>query len=662
MDRQATVNSLQAFVDGHNFNIQELFGAHRSRQHNQDGFLFRVWAPHAQQVWLIGDFNDWQDNLPMSKDDYGTWSVFTPDAQAGQLYKYRLKQADGTMVTKTDPCALRYEKRPNTAAQIIDFPMKQWRDGLWFGRRSRENYFKRPMNIYEVHAGSWRFRDDGTPFDFADLKRELIPYVKKMHYTDIEFMPLMEHPLPASWGYQITGYFALCSSFGTPAQFQDFVEECHRQNIGVIVDWVPGHFNINNDAMAYYDGTPTYEYQDSNRAKNVGWGALNFDLGKPQVQSFLISNAEFWIGAYHIDGLRVDAVSSIIYLDYDNKPWKPNKYGDNRNLEGYDFIHNLIRTVKRDYPKVLMIAEESSAGVQISGLIEDGALGFDYKWNMGWMNDTLNFYKEDPIYRSYDLHKLTFSFMYRLAERFVLPLSHDEVVHGKRSLMNKMWGDRYKQFAQLRNLYAYMITHPGKKLLFMGSEFGQYLEWKFDAPLEWGELSDHLNKTMQTYTAFLNQLYLDHPCLWELDQAEEGLEVVDADNTAQTVLTYIRHGKRRKDFLEIIINYTPVERRNFRIGVPYAGTYHELLNTEMREFGGTWTRHNPDSKTDKVPFKKKYDYSITTTVPALGVLILQPKNVTIPRRHRRHRRRTTKQSRTTKCQTKKRKWGKELAE
>ena len=339
--------SLQAFVDGSNYRAQDVLGVHREKRAEGEGFVFRVWAPHAQQVWLVGDFNQWDEHsLPMQKDQYGVWSIFTDQAQAGQLYKFNIKQSTGREIMKIDPFAVCFEQRPGVAARIIDFPNRKWKDGLWRGRQKREHHFNRPLNIYEVHAGSWRFHEDGTPYDFSDLTRELIPYLKKMHYSHVEFMPLMEHPLPASWGYQIIGFYALCSSYGTPEQFQEFVESCHQANIGVIVDWVPGHFNINDDALAYYDGTATFEYEDADRAKNIGWGALNFDLGKPQVQSFLISSALFWLNAYHVDGIRADAISSIIYLDYDFGPWKPNKYGDTRNLEGYDFLHKATKAIK----------------------------------------------------------------------------------------------------------------------------------------------------------------------------------------------------------------------------------------------------------------------------------------------------------------------------
>ena len=364
------------------------------------------------------------------------------------------------------------------------------------GRRKRLGFQKRPVNIYEVHASSWKLKEDGQPYTFKELKEELIPYLVEMKYTHVEFLPLMAHPLGMSWGYQLMGYFAFEHTYGTPEEFQDFVEACHQNNIGVLVDWVPGHFTQNDDALAYFDGTPTFEYQDHDRAHNYRWGALNFDLGKNQVQSFLISSALYWIENYHIDGIRVDAVSNMLYLDYDEGPWLPNREGGNRNLEGYGFLQKLNRVVKERHPGVMMIAEESTAATPITQPIEEGGLGFDFKWNMGWMNDILKFYEEDPVYRQYDFNLMTFSFMYCFNEHYVLPFSHDEVVHGKKSMMHKMWGDRYNQFAGLRNLYTYQLCHPGKKLLFMGSEFGQFLEWKYDYQLEWMNLEDNKCKNL----------------------------------------------------------------------------------------------------------------------------------------------------------------------
>lgn len=628
-------NGLATFTTGENFHAYNTLGAHKATVDGKDGFIFSVWAPNAQNVSLVGEFNEWQaEGIPLTKDQAGVWSVFTTIPKEGQMYKYNVTQANGRQIFKIDPFAQRFEKRPGDAAILYDLKDFHWTDGLWRGRQKRSNYFERPLNIYEVHASSWKHHADGSPYTFKDLTDELVPYLKKMGYSHVEFMPLMEHPLGASWGYQLIGYFALSSYYGTPEDFQYFVNACHNENIGVLVDWVPGHFCRNDDTLSYYDGTPTYEYYDPDRANNIGWGALNFDLGKPQVQSFLISSALYWIETFHLDGIRVDAVSNMIYLDYDVGPWKPNKDGGNRNLEGWHFLRKFNSVVKLKHPKTIIMAEESSAGTKVTGMLEEDSLGFDYKWNMGWMNDVLKFFEMDPVYRKYHLNLLTFSWMYRMSENFILPLSHDEVVHGKKSLMHKMWGDRYRQFAQLRTLYLYQATHPGKQLLFMGSEWGQFLEWKYDDQLEWVDLQDDLNASMQHYTASLNKFYHDNRALWETDHTENTLEVIDADNTDETVLTFIRHGKRKKDFLIIAMNLTPVERRNFKIGVPYPGKYQEVFNTEMKEFGGTWTKHNVDSLSQDESFKQ-FEQVITTTVPALGAIILKPVDINLRKKKKR---------------------------
>lgn len=624
---------LYYFAKGEEYHIQDFLGCHKT----DEGFVFRVWAPHARQVWAVGDFNDWQKTNPMVKDDYGIWSTTIGRVQSGQLYKFLVQQPSGKEVMKIDPVALRYEARPGTAAVVTEMPAIKWHDGLWRGRNKRSNNFSRPMNIYEVHPASWKQHLDGSLYQFKDLTAELIPYVKEQGFNYIEFMPLTEHPLDASWGYQVTGYFALAHSYGEMKDFQEFVDACHQDNIGVLVDWVPGHFCINADALAYYDGTPTYEYQEKWRADNRGWGALNFDLGKPEVVSFLLSSALFWIENYHVDGLRVDAVSNMLYRDYDRGPgeWEPDQYGGNRNLEGIAFLHTLNRTIKWMHPEVLMIAEESSSQVKITGRIEDGGLGFDYKWNMGWMNDQLDFYSMDPYFRKDNFNQSTFSFMYRMSENFILPLSHDEVVHGKRSLMDKMWGDRQQQFDQLRLLLTMQMTYPGKKLLFMGGEYGQYLEWRFNEGLEWSNQTDSLNAQTLAFDRQLNHFFLQEGALWELEQEEASLLVIDADNRDESVLSFIRQGKTRHDFVVVILNFTPVERDHFTIGVPYAGTYQEVFNSALKEYGGTWETHNPEVHTVQRPFKQ-FSYQIETNVPAFGTLILKPDQVTIkPNRHKR---------------------------
>ncbi|AUO83536.1 1,4-alpha-glucan branching enzyme GlgB [Streptococcus agalactiae] len=501
-------DELYTFGIGENFHLQNYLGVHSENE----SFCFRVWAPNAENVQVIGDFTDWRNRpLQMNKNQAGVWEANSLDAREGDLYKYLVTRKGGQVVEKIDPMAVYKERRPGTASVIKVLRNKKWEDGLWMGRRKRLGFQKRPINIYEVHAGSWKKDDFGHPMTFSQLKDCLIPYLVEMNYTHVEFMPLMAHPLDMSWGYQLMGYFAFEHTYGTPEEFQDFVEACHKNNIGVLVDWVPGHFIQNDDALAYFDGTATYEYQNHDRAHNYRWGALNFDLGKNQVQSFLISSALFWIEHYHIDGIRVDAVSNMLYLDY------------------------------------------------------------------------------------------------------------DEVVHGKKSMMHKMWGDRYNQFAGLRNLYAYQMCHPGKKLLFMGSEFGQFLEWKYNDQLEWGNLNDDMNQKMQRYTKQLNQFYKDYKCLWRIDDSFDGLEIIDADNKSETVLSFIRKDDKG-DLLLCVFNMTPVERPNFTIGVPRAGIYEEVLNTEMEEFGGVWKNHNPVTKT-QVATRKDYDHTLSFTLPALGASV-----------------------------------------
>ena len=613
--------AMYTFGTGENFHLQNYLGVHELE--GEEGFVFRVWAPHAEQIQVIGDFTGWFDTpLDMTKNHIGVWEATSSLPEEGQLYKFLVKRKGGQVVEKMDPFATYLEPRPGTGAVIRKKKAKKWKDGLWMGCRKRFGFQKRPVNIYEVHASSWKLKEDGQPYTFKELKEELIPYLVKMNYTHVEFMPLMAHPLGMSWGYQLMGYFAFEHTYGTPEEFQDFVEACHQNNIGVLVDWVPGHYTQNEDALAYFDGTPTFEYQDHDRAHNYRWGALNFDLGKNQVQSFLISSALYWIENYHIDGIRVDAVSNMLYLDYDEGPWMPNKDGGNRNLEGYGFLQKLNREIKNRYPDVMMIAEESTASTPITQPIEEGGLGFDFKWNMGWMNDILRFYEEDPIYRQYDFNLMTFSFMYCFNENYVLPFSHDEVVHGKKSMMHKMWGDRYNQFAGLRNLYAYQLCHPGKKLLFMGSEFGQFLEWKHDYQLEWGNLEDEMNQKMQVFTSHMNAFYKDHKSLWQIDDSYDGIEIIDADNRAESVLSFIRKDDKgnKGDILVCVFNLTPVERKDFTIGLPIAGIYEEVLNTEMEEFGGVWKEGNPDTRTQKAKWKD-YENTLSFTLPALGASI-----------------------------------------
>lgn len=615
------------FNTGNYYDCYLTLGSHKEVQNGKEGFRFTVWAPHAEAVSLVSDCTDWFEGKRMEKVGHTEmWSVFCDSAKEGQPYKYRIQHQDGTVKLKIDPQALEYEVRPKDASVIKELPQKKWRDGLWMASKKRFPVYERPLNIYEVHMSSWKRHEDGTWYSIPELQRELIPYVKEMGYTHIEFLPLMEHPLDASWGYQATGYFALSSKFGTLEDMQDFVEAAHLANIGVLMDWVPSHYNKNDYGMAYFDGTPQYEYQNYHQAQNYRWGTLNFDLGKPQIHSFLISNALFWIEQLHLDGLRVDAVSNMLYLDYDEGEWIPNDDGSNHNREGVKFLQKMNTVIFERHPETLMIAEESTAWSKVTKPVEQGGLGFNYKWNMGWMNDTLRFFEMDPALRKQHFNLLTFSFMYMFNENYVLPFSHDEVVHGKKSLMHKMFGDRYNQFAGLRTLEAFRMTHPGKKLGFMGNEYGQFLEWKFDSSLEWNSLDDAANNKHLQFSRTLNQIYKENKALWELDHDPKGIEILDADNASESIMTYIRKGKKPRDFLIIICNFVPVERQNYRVGVPFEGQYEELLNTEMEELGGTWTETQGTLKTEKKPHNNQ-EYSINLIVPAMSVIILKPKRI-----------------------------------
>jgi len=613
------------FNHGNHEAAYQFLGCHKVDQDGVTGYRFAIWAPHAANVYIQGDFNHWQ-NEPLSHIEGGVWAGIIQGVERSQCYKVGIDHGNGHIEYKIDPFGFNFEIAPKDATVVWGLEDFEWSDQVWMNQQWRKNSVHSPLNIYEVHASSWRRHPDGRTYTFAELADSLIPYVKEMGYTHIEMMPLMDHPLDASWGYQITGYYAVCGRYGTLEEFKDFVNQAHQAGIGVIMDWVPGHFCRNANALAYYDGTPTFEYQDVNRANNVGWGTLNFDLGKNQVQSFLISNAMFWLKECHLDGLRVDAVSNMLYLDFDQGPWTPNEDGSNHNRQGVAFLQKLNTTIKDHLPHVLMIAEESTDWKGITHAVSEGGLGFDYKWNMGWMNDTLRFFETDPYYRPQNFRLITFVFMYQYNERYVLPFSHDEVVHGKKSLLDKIPGSRETQFETLRLLHGYMMAQPGKKLHFMGNELGQYLEWRYYSELEWKDLSFEFNREYQHYMKTLNHIGKDYKALHYYDTEPAGLTVLDADNVEQAVLTMMRQGKAKRDFLIIALNFIPVERQEYRIGVPYKGEYEVLLNSQMQEFGGRWTENLPVMKTEEVPHDGQ-PYSIVTTVPSLGVLYIKPKRV-----------------------------------
>jgi 1,4-alpha-glucan branching enzyme len=615
--------ALYLFNHGEYFDSYHTFGNKRE----EGGVRFTLWAPNAQEIAIIGDFNDWREDHLLEKiGDTGAWTGVVSNAEEGHCYKYKIVQANGTIAYKIDPYALEYEVRPKDASIVKELPNKKWKDSGWLAARNRWEVYNRPLNIYEVHLSSWKHHEDGAWYTIPELQEELIPYVKNLGYTHIEFMPLMEHPLDASWGYQPTGFFAISSKYGTIEEFQNFVEAAHKEGIGVLMDWVPGHFNRNDYGMAYYDGTPQFEYSDPNQANNNRWGTLNFDLGKKQVHSFLISNALFWIETFHLDGLRVDAVSNMLYLDYDEGPWTLNEDGSNDNKQGVEFIKKLNTRIYERHPSIIMAAEESTAWEKVTHPVSEGGLGFNYKWNMGWMNDTLKFFEMDPLFRKDNFNLITFSFMYTFNENFILPFSHDEVVHGKKSLMHKQFGDRYNQFAALRTLQSYQMFHPGKKLNFMGNEFGQFLEWKFHEELEWQSLEDEMNAMHLEFTKKLNEFYKENRALWEVDHHYSGIEILDADNNEESVLLFIRKGKKPRDFLIICCNFTPVERQNVRVGVPYKGNYEEVWNTELKELGGTWVKGQGIINSEVTPIHNQ-EHSIELILPAMSVVVLAPKRV-----------------------------------
>lgn len=615
------------FNSGQYFDAHRTFGPQKEIYDGQEGYRLTLWAPQAESVSLVSDFTDWDEGEALHPvESTGVWTAFFKEAQEEDHYKFRVVQADGRIVLKQDPFAFKYEVRPKDASVIKSIPEKQWQDSQWMKERLKKNIYESPLNIYEVHMSSWKHHDKGDWYSIFDLQKELIPYVKKLGYTHIQFMPLMEHPLDASWGYQITGFFALSSKYGEIEEFQNFVEEAHRQGIGVLVDWVPSHFNRNDYAMAYYDGNPTFEYADPNRANNNRWGTLNFDLGKAQVHSFLISNAMFWLETFHLDGIRVDAVSNMLYLDYDEGEWTPNVEGSNINLEGVNFIQKLNTKIFERYPNALMIAEESTSWPRVTAPVYEGGLGFNFKWNMGWMNDTLKFFEMDPEIRKYHFDLITFSFIYTFNENFVLALSHDEVVHGKGSLQQKMPGDYYNEMAGLRTLEAYRMTHPGKKLSFMGSEFAQHIEWRFYEQLDWLNLQNPVNQKHLYFIEELNRFYLENSALWKLDHQPSGFEILQADKPDESVLNFIRWSKDEEEHLIVICNFRPHQHQPFKVGVPHATTYREVFNTEMEEYGGSWKHPQTAMAAKKMSSGKYYgqDNYIEVIVPPLSVLILKP--------------------------------------
>jgi 1,4-alpha-glucan branching enzyme len=612
------------FHEGRHFRSYRMLGAQPAEKDGVKGVRFAVWAPNARSVRVVGDFNGWAgDNWMRRLKPSGIWEVFVPGVDEGALYKFQIVAADGDVREKADPYAFWAEVRPLSASRVHALDGYKWGDSLWQGGERQTGAVNKALAIYEVHLGSWRRKEDGSFYTYRELADELSEYAADMGFTHLELLPVAEHPLDASWGYQVTGYYAPTSRYGSPDDFKYFVDRCHQKGLGVILDWVPGHFCKDDHGLRMFDGSPLFESGWPARAENHGWGTLNFDFGKPEVWSFLISNAMYWFDVYHIDGLRVDAVANMIYLDYGRQEggeWLPNEHGGRENLEAIAFLKKLNEVVHYYYPRSLVIAEESTAWPMVSRPVYLGGLGFDYKWNMGWMNDTLKYVSLDPIDRQWEHRLLTFPLMYAFSENFLLPLSHDEVVHGKKSLLDKMPGDYWQKFANLRAFYGYFMAHPGKKLLFMGGEFGQFSEWYEGRGLDWMLLDYELHAQLHRYTRALVNYYRGDRCLWENDDNWRGFEWIDCHDSAQSVISFLRRADDG-EYTVAVTNYTPVVRHGYRVGVPEGGAYREVFNSDRPEYGGSGVV-NGDMRAEPVSWHSQ-PFSIIITVPPLATVYMK---------------------------------------
>ena len=581
--------------------------------------LFRVWAPAAAAVSVVGDFNGWDESSdPMAKTDGGIWETEIKGLSCFDNYKYAVTSADGSVTLKSDPYARHFETAPANASKIYS-SCYVWGDSEWQERKKNIDIYSSPVNIYEVHAGSWKRFGDGNTYDYETLAKELAAYVKKMNYTHVELMPITEYPFEGSWGYQVSGYFAPTSRYGTPDGFKKFVDIMHKNSIGVILDWVPAHFPRDAFGLYRFDGTPCYEYADPRKGEHKEWGTMVFDYGKPQVRSFLISSAVFWLKEYHADGLRVDAVASMLYLDYGRQggEWVPNSYGGRENLEAVEFLKDVNRAAFAQDPSVFMIAEESTAWPLVTKPPQDGGLGFNFKWNMGWMNDMLRYMSLDPYFRKDNHDCLTFSFFYAFSENFILPISHDEVVHGKCSMIEKMPGEYDMKFASLRAFYAYMTAHPGKKLLFMGQEFAQFIEWNYKQGLDWLLLEYEKHAKMQSYVRELNKFYLKNREFWEIDYSWDGFGWISNDDNTQSIIAFRRIDKAGNEIITVC-NFVPVAREDYRIGVPKKGTYRRVFCSDSEKFGGGTSAAAKSYKSEPIPMHG-FENSVAIDIPAMSV-------------------------------------------
>ena len=631
---------LYLFGQGKNYRIYEKMGAHVRTVNGVTGVHFAVWAPNALAVSVIGDFNNWQrgaNPMHLRHQDLGVWECFVPGVKPGALYKYAIySRFNNYAVEKTDPYGFATELRPRTASIVVDIHQHRWNDTTWMQQREEHQKLSSPISIYEVHLGSWRHAPErhveGNPEEdryltYRELAHSLAPYVKDLGFTHIELLPITEYPYDASWGYQVTGFYAPTSRFGTPEDFQYFVDYMHQQGIGVFLDWVPSHFPKDGTALSYFDGTYLYEYADTRKGEHKEWGTLVFDYGRSEVRNFLIANALFWLREYHIDGLRVDAVASMLYLDYQRKPgeWIANQYGGREHLEAIDFLRQLNEAVYAEEPGTLTIAEESTAWPLVTRPTYVGGLGFSLKWNMGWMHDMLDYMHLDPIFRRYHHNNITFSLMYAYSENYVLPLSHDEVVHLKGSLINKMPGDLWQRFANLRAFYGYMWGHPGKKLLFMGGEFGQWHEWNFAESLDWHLVeppSDPRHAQLRNFLRDLCVIYQHESALSELDYDPAGFAWIDCYDSDNSVVSFMRRTKNEEDTLVLVCNFTPVPRHGYRLGVPHAGEYYELLNSDADRYGGSGLENLQPMPSGPI-YWQSCPHSILLTLPPLSTVILK---------------------------------------
>ena len=612
------------FHQGTNAKAYEYLGSHRDEE-DENFTFFRVWAPHAVAVFVACDKNKWTgEGFELKRiNEQGLWEGRFEGFKDYDAYKYLIIAQDGRKLMKCDPYAFHAETRPGTASKIYELGAFEWTDGAWLKKRRRKNIYSSPVNIYELHVGSWQRYPDGNTLSYRELADRLVPYVLDMGYTHIELLPIMEHPFDGSWGYQVTGYFAPTSRYGTPDDFMYFVNKCHENGIGVILDWVPAHFPKDSFGLYEFDGEACYEYADPNKGEHKQWGTRVFDYGRTEVQSFLMSSALFWLEVYHVDGLRVDAVASMLYLDYgrEDGEWSPNTYGGRENLEAVAFIKKLNETIFGEHGDVLMIAEESTSWPMVSKPVYLGGLGFNFKWNMGWMNDCLRYFSLDGLFRKFNHDCLTFSFFYAFSENFVLPISHDEVVHGKCSLINKMPGTYEEKFAGVRSFLAYMMAHPGKKLLFMGCEFGQFIEWNYKQQLDWLLLDYEAHRKLKSYVSALNKFYLANSPLWEIDYSWEGFSWIVSDDSSNSVVAYIRRDKKENELIALC-NFTSVTRHKYRIGVPKPGTYRVVFSSALPEFGG-----KGESTVGSVRAKKKpmhgYEYSIELDIEGLSCMYIK---------------------------------------